>query len=431
MESLFSGSRQRDPGAAAAEEPLYKPDFVRILVIHFLVMGSVAIYYFLPRYIRLDGGNEFLIGLIMGAPFTAAVLLRLPAGSWIDRFGKRNLISRGLLAFAVTSALPVLAQGAGVYLFAVRALAGGSVTLYFTASVTFVADTAPAKRRAEAIAVYGAAGFMAQALVPFVAEWLLGVLPFAPVWNYRALFGLAALCGALSAAISLSLGPDAPRPEGIPAPDPWHRVIRNRTMLYLFIPSLVFGAGYASIFNFVTDFTQVKHIGAPSWFFISYSMVIFLLRLTTGRVIDRVDRRLGVVFSLSCLALGLMYASFSTRHWDLLVIGMLTGVGHCYIFPTLSSLTYDSSPVHNRGTSMALYMLGSDLSAMLVSPVLGRVAEVWDYYVMYRISAFLILAGLAFYATGWRHHHPRAVRRSARGRNTMRSPARAVGGRVK
>jgi len=409
-------NKSLEAGETSSSQSLFNPDYIRVLAIHFLAMGSTAIYFFLPRFIRFGGGDEFLIGLIMGAPAAAAVVMRLPAGSWIDRFGKRRLISLGLGSFAVASALPVLASGAGTYLFLARAMAGGTVVLYFTSSVTYVADKAPVKRRAEAIAVYGAAGFVSQAMAPYMVEWLLNVLPFEALVRFRVLFGLAALCGALSALVSLGLSPDVPRPENSLAPEPWHRVIRNRTMLYLVVPSLVFGSGYASIFNFVTDFTQVKHIGAPSWFFISYALVVILLRLTTGRLIDRVDRRLGVVLSLSALGLGLAYASFSFRHWDLIVIGLLTGIGHCYIFPTLSSLTYDSSPVHNRGTSMALYMLGFDLSAMVVSPILGQIAQVWGYYAMYRISAFLILAGLAFYSTGWRHHAPRAVRRSARGR---------------
>lgn len=422
MESLFSGpGKNGSPARTVAAQPLLTPEFLRVLLMHFLAMGSISVYFFLPQFVRYSGGDEFLIGLIMGAPAAAAVLLRLPTGHWIDRIGKRGLILRGLAVFTLASALPVFASGAGIYLMLARALAGASGVIYFTASVTYVADKAPPRRRAEAIAVYGAAGFVAQALVPYLAEWLLNALPFEMLSRYRVLFGLAALSGLFSTLVSLRLSADIPRRDDSPAPDPWHRVLRNRTMLYLVIPSLVFGAGYASIFNFVTDFTQVNRVGAPSWFFVSYSVVIIILRLTTGRVLDRTDRRLGVVISLLTLSLGLAYASIARGPLDLLAVGLLTGIGHCYIFPTLSSLTYDSSQVRNRGTSMALYMLGFDLSAMIISPILGRIAEVWDYFIMYRISAILIISGLALYATGWRYHAPRAVARSARGRSLSRS----------
>jgi MFS family permease len=403
----------RRAGDRPAGEKLLSREYVRILLIHFLAMGSVSTYFFLPRFIRYTGGDEFLIGLIMGAPAGAAVLLRLPTGRWIDRIGKRRLITLGLFLFSLASALPLFATRGGFYLMLARALAGASSVLYFTASVTYVADKAPAGRRAEAIAVYGAAGFVAQAMLPYFCEWLLTVLPFETLVRYRVLFGLAALSASLAAAVSLTLGRDVEYGRPRLAPDPLFRVLSSRTMLYLIVPSLFFGAGYASMFNFVTDFTQVSRIGSPSWFFISYSLVIILLRLTTGRLLDRVDRRLGVVLALASLSAGLFYASIASKPADMLVVGMLTGIGHCYIFPTLSSLTYDSSPVRNRGTSMALYMLGFDVSGMALSPVFGRMAQAWNYAVMYRFSAVLIAVGLLLYTTGWRHHAPAAVIRHA------------------
>jgi predicted MFS family arabinose efflux permease len=276
-----------------------------------------------------------------------------------------------------------------------------------------VAEKAPPGRRAEAIAFYGSGGFVAQALSPYLCEWLLSVLPFDPVNRFRAIFALSALLTGLALALSFSLSPDQPHHEQHLAPDPWYRVLQSPTMIYLVLPSIVFGAGYSSIFNFITDFTQVKNLGSPSHFFISYSVTVIALRLSTGRFLDRLDRRWIVVAALGIITVGLYYASLCAGSEGLALVGILTGTGHGYIFPSLSTLTYDSSPARNRGTSMSLYMLGFDLSNMIASPILGHVAQTRDYFTMYRISSLVVLAGMLLYATGWRYHAPSALRRAA------------------
>ncbi|MEA2062410.1 MAG: MFS transporter, partial [Gemmatimonadota bacterium] len=162
-------------------EPLFTLEYLRVMLIHFLVMGSFGIYFFLPRFIRLTGGEEFIIGLTMGAAAVTSLLLRLPAGNWIDRFGRRRLVIGGLALFVIACTMPVLAAGAGAYLFIARGVLGIAVVIYFTAIVTYMAEKAPPARRAEAVAIYGASGFIAQAISPYACEWLLENLPIEPV----------------------------------------------------------------------------------------------------------------------------------------------------------------------------------------------------------------------------------------------------------
>ncbi|MBN2289355.1 MAG: MFS transporter [Candidatus Glassbacteria bacterium] len=406
-------SNRPENNSPGKPQPLFTADFLRVLPIHFLVMGSFGIYFFLPQFIRLTGGEEFLIGLTMGAPAFTSLLLRLPAGNWIDRYGRRRMVILGLALFTVSTFLPVLAGGAGLFLLFARGLLGVAMVVYFTSLVTYVVEKAPSRRRAEAIAIYGAGGFIAQAISPYLCEWLLANLPFEPVSRFRILFALSGVLSGLALAAGLNMAEDHRRCAQDMLPDPWYRVIRKPSMIFLMLPSLAFGAGYTAIFSFVADFTQVNALGAPSNFFISYSVVIIILRLFTGRVLDTVDRRIGVIVSLLMMGCGLAYASFCSGRLDLIAVGILTGTGHCYIFPTLSTLTFDSSEPRNRGISMALYMLGFDLSTMLASPILGKIAERWDYFTMYRVAAFFLLAGILAYAAGLHHHTPGALERSA------------------
>ncbi len=387
--------------------------FVRILLIHLTAMGCFGVYYFLPRFIRFTGGDEFMIGMVMGAPAAAALLFRLPTGGWVDRLGRRRMVITGLALFTVANFLPVFASGAGLYLILARGASGASMILYFTAIVTYVAEKAPEGRRSEAIALYGAAGFIAQAVSPWICEQLLEVLPFTMMTRFRIVFALAGVITLVALVISLLMEDDDHHDEIHLDPDPWHHVMRSPTLLYILIPSVAFGIGYTSIFSFITDFTEVHSLGPTSYFFISYSVTVVALRLTTGKLLDRIDRRVITVASLMIIAIGLLLASAPGGVASLVLVGVLTGTGHSFIFPALSTLTFDSSPARNRGTSMALYMLGSDVSMMAMSPLLGMVAERWDYFAMFQVAAWMLLAGTLIYLTGWRHHSAEAVRQAA------------------
>ncbi len=389
--------------------------FLRILLIHLTAMGCFGVYYFLPRFVRFTGGDEFMIGLVMGAPAAAALIFRLPTGGWVDRLGRRRMVITGLALFTVANFLPVFASGAGIFLILVRAAAGASMILYFTAIVTYVAEKAPEGRRSEAIALYGAAGFVAQAISPWMCEQLLEVLPFEMITRFRIVFALAGVFTLVALVFSLLMEHDDHHEEKHLDPDPWHQVIRSPTMLYILIPSVAFGIGYTSIFSFITDFTELHSLGPTSYFFISYSLTVVILRLTTGKMLDRLDRRMITTASLLIIVAGLLLASSPGGVASLVLVGVLTGTGHSYIFPALSTLTFDSSPARNRGTSMALYMLGFDVSTMAMSPLLGQVAKHWDYFAMFRVAAWMLLAGALIYLTGWRYHSTQAISRSAAG----------------
>ena len=388
-------------------------DFLRIMLIHLTAMGSFGIYFFLPRFVRLTGGGEFMIGLVMGAPAAAALIFRLPTGGWVDRLGRRRMVITGLGLFSIANILPVFATQAGWYLILARALAGATMVIYFTAIVTYVAEKAPEGRRAEAIALYGAAGFIAQAVSPWMCERLLEVLPFEPIMRFRIIFGLAGVFTLTAMFLSFLMEHDDDHEEKHLQPDPWYTVMRSRALVYVIIPSVAFGIGYCSIFSFISDFTSHNSLGPASYFFVSYSVTVVILRLSTGRVIDWMDRRLVNIASLLIIVAGLFLASRTTGAAGLVLVGILTGTGHGYIFPSLSTLSFDSSPARNRGTSMALYMLGFDLSTMTMSPVLGKVAEHWDYFAMFRVAGVILLIGTAIYATGWRYHSVDAIRQSA------------------
>src|SRR5882762_4120878 len=86
------------------------------------------------------------------------------AGQWADRLGRRRVFLAGMGVFTVASALCAVAPGVGV-LVAARVLQGFGAAALTPASLALILRAFPKSRVPQAIALWGAAGALAAALV--------------------------------------------------------------------------------------------------------------------------------------------------------------------------------------------------------------------------------------------------------------------------
>src|SRR5581483_2193338 len=146
------------PGAAGptpameTRPALWSVAFALLLGIVHLYFLSYALYFAaLPLYV--DGAPHWQVGLVVGVPFIASMLLRLYTGRIVDRVGRRRL----LLAGAAGCALATLLQAVSAdvwYLSAVRVLYGVTAAFMTTAIMAALADVLPAQRRGEGMGWY-------------------------------------------------------------------------------------------------------------------------------------------------------------------------------------------------------------------------------------------------------------------------------------
>jgi MFS family permease len=86
-------------GAKAASVPSNHKLFpiMAFVFVGYLVIG-IALPV-VPLYVRNDLGlSNFVVGLVAGSPFLAALLSRLPAGRYADRAGAKRAVVAGLLS---------------------------------------------------------------------------------------------------------------------------------------------------------------------------------------------------------------------------------------------------------------------------------------------------------------------------------------------
>jgi len=150
-----------------------------LVTLRFATVVASGICYFLsigvvipaiPRYVkhRLDGG-DLAVGIVVGALFVGAVILRPLAGRIGDRYGRRLLVIGGaftvgvsMLCYALADSIPALVGA--------RVITGVGEAAFFVGAATMITDLAPVERRGEAISYWSVAVYSGFAFGPAIGS---------------------------------------------------------------------------------------------------------------------------------------------------------------------------------------------------------------------------------------------------------------------
>ncbi|NDH63294.1 MAG: MFS transporter, partial [Alphaproteobacteria bacterium] len=153
------------------------------------------------------GAGPDVLGLLVAAQSLAWLLVSLPAGTWIDRRPRRQLLIAALGLGLLASVIAVVAAATGITtLLGIAAFAGASGTVvYVLTSVSLLPSLVAASDLPRANARLE----LVRAIVSLAAPFAAGLLAqhLSPTWGYA----LAALGAALALACVLAL-PRVPAP---------------------------------------------------------------------------------------------------------------------------------------------------------------------------------------------------------------------------
>lgn len=209
----------------------------------------------LTATLLMDAGPG-LVGLLVAIQGAAWLVLSLPAGAWIDRLPRRNLLIAALTLGLCASVVAVVAAATGLaVLLGLAAFVGASGTvIYVLTSVSLL----PSLVRSGDLPRSNARLELARAVMGLLAPFVAGLLAqrLSPTWGYA----LAALGAALALACVLGL-PRAPAPTEAAARPRFIEAIRTGARFAL-EHDLLRGIGLCAIFwNFA--FFALLAIWAP------------------------------------------------------------------------------------------------------------------------------------------------------------------------
>ena len=179
------------------KQKIWTRDFILICLVNFfLFLGFQMTLPTIPLFVEHLGGNDQLIGLVVGIFTFSALIIRPIAGHVIETKGRRFIFLIGLLLFLLSIGSYALVTGL-LFLFVMRIFQGAGWGLSTTAAGTVVTDLLPVKRRGEGMGYFGLSGNIAMAFGPSLGLALI------PIVNFQILFFICAILVGIALLLSL------------------------------------------------------------------------------------------------------------------------------------------------------------------------------------------------------------------------------------
>ncbi len=382
-------TRREMPHAAAS---LVLAPIMTFVFVAYLVVGLAMPV--VPLYVRNELGlSNFMVGLVAGSPFAAALLSRLVAGRFADTRGAKHAVVIGMLTAATGGGLFLLSRAvveqaslAVSILLIGRALLGVADSFIITGALSWGLALMGAQSAGKVMAWVGTSLYAAFAIGAPLGTALYGSYGFFAI----ALATLVIPLGSLALLVPLPVAS---------APAQTQRTGITSLVGAVWAPGIALalsGVGFGAIMAFIA-LLFVDHRWAPVWpAFSGLSAAFIVGRLVFGGLADRIG---GAKVSFVCIlieAAGL-FLIWAAPSMPIALAGIaLSGFGYSLVYPSLGVEAIRRARAENRGVTMGAYTAFLDLSLGVSSPLLGLLAGDTGLKSIYLVSAVsvLVAAGL-------------------------------------
>ena len=373
------------PGSYTVLLPIIGAVFVA-----YLVIGLALPILPLHVHERL-GFGPFVVGVVAGSQFAAALISRMSAGRYTDTRGPKRAIVIGLLTasgaglFYLLSLRFVSDPASSVWVLLVgRALLGVADSLILTGAQGWGLALLGTNNTGKAMSCFGTALNAAFAIGAPVGTLAYSKFGFAAVALATILIPAAAL---VLVAPLRSATPRARAPAGF-----------RQVVAAVWIPGAALAlssVGLSAITTFIGLLFSARGWGSAWLAFSAVSIAFIAGRVLFGHLPDKLG---GVRVALVCIlveALGqaLIWIAPSS---ELALLGVtVTGLGYSLVYPGLGVEAVRAAPLQSHALAMGAYTAFLDLSLGFSGPVLGVVASGSNIADIYLVSTFTLLCSAA------------------------------------
>lgn len=385
------GSDSRSESAAKQQihtEKIWTRDFVIICLSNFFIfLGFQMTLPTIPLFVEELGGNDQLIGIVVGIFTFSALLLRPYAGHALESKGRRFVYLTGLGIFVLSVGSFGFVKSL-VFLFIMRIIQGLGWGFSTTASGTIATDLIPAKRRGEGMGYYGLSGNLALAFGPTLGLALVGVVSFTQLFLICAILGLAAFF--LSSTIRYKKV--EPQTVQIKKWDIYEKSALPPSMLLFFI-TVTFGG----IASFLPIYSAQKGIPGIQWYFLLYALALMVSRTFAGKLYDQKGHRAVFIPGALLIIISMILLSWLPNSLFLYIAAILYGLGFGTVQPALQAWSVKEAPANRRGMANATFFSFFDLGVGIGAIMFGQIAHWFGYSAIYAVSAVSVLCSIILY----------------------------------
>jgi len=383
------------------------PMMVIVLVAYLIIGMAMPV---LPLFVHQElGFSTFVVGLVAGCEFAAALISRFWSGRYADTKGAKHAVVVGLILGVGTGLLYLLSihfsgmpdVALGVLIMG-RILLGGAESFVITGALAWGLEFGGSKNTGKVIAWIGTALWAAYAAGAPAGSVLYSRNGFMAIGLTTILLPLVTLV------LVMRLRETVPKATDKPS--------ITRVLGAVWVPGIglaLTAVGYGTITTFAA-LLFVERGWNSAWIaFTALSCAFILGRIMFGHLPDRIG---GARVSLVCViveTVGLVVIWLASSPAWVFIGSALTGIGYSLVYPGFGIEAVRLSPPESRGLAMGAYTAFLDLSLGLANPALGLVAGKFSLSMVFLVSALAVVCavGVAAYLLGARPGHPRKARR--------------------
>lgn len=377
---------------------LYNITFIELMLISFATsLGYSMIATLISSYSVTIGASLTYAGIIAGVFSIAALTLRPFGGFFSDNFNKKYLLVITTVMLAACF-LGYSVCHAVVPLILIRLLHGAAFGINTTVNLALAAEYIPDERMNEGFGVFGIGQVISQIIGPTIGLWIKDF------FSYTTLFIICAILVFLSAMLALlgvqydgcgkkKMNLDSKAGKGIHIDN----FIARECILYALIGG-IFSVGNGVTNNFLVLIGKERMITNISLFFVVNATLLFLLRLTIGKILDKVSILFIVNISLAVSGIAMLLIGYSYGLLPILVAAVLKACGNVGGQISLQTACVKKVDACRIGIATSTYYIGSDLGNGFGPILAGKIADVSDYKAMFLAMASVFMIGMIVFS---------------------------------
>ncbi|WP_309119360.1 MFS transporter [Paenibacillus sp.] len=372
--------------------------FLRLYVLTLLYFSANAILnVMIPLKGESLGANNTAIGIIMGAYLFTTMFFRPWAGRLIQKYGPIKVLRTILLVNAFALMLYSFSGLEGY--FAARVLQGVCTAFFSMALQLGIIDALPDKDRSQGISMYSLCSYLPGIIGPLLAlgMWQQGS---ADVFTL-VMIAIAVGTGVVGFSAKIDGAASIPsNQETVSVAKSFGEMFKNphlfRCSILMVTASVVFGA----VTTFVPLYAeQVKHGNAGIYLMIQAGVIV-LSRFILRKKIPSDGKWhslyiMGVMLALTLAAQSISYSAIAGAVF-FYAGATLMGVAQALLYPTLTTYLTFVLPQASRNVLLGLFIATADLGVSLGAILMGPIADVSSYSLMYTVCAILGVSMIGF-----------------------------------
>lgn len=397
-------SPQQPPSSSDDPEDLGGNKAPKLISAHFLLaiginLGFGMVFFMLITSMAVYAVTEFAVGqsaagFAASAFVVGALFARIFAGKYADLMGRHRTVILSLVVYALCSAAYLVVDDYPT-LILVRMIHGAAIGFGTTALNAGVFSLIPHARRGEGAGYYMIANSLPQALGPLLGLQLSHTLGFETVFIAATAIAVTALVLALLVRL-----PEAPRRRRRLRTELLLRPgdVLDRRAFPIALISLVTSAAFGTVITFLDSFSQREGMGnVASWYFLVFAAAVMVTRLFVGRIQDRRGDNAAVYPAMAVFVVSLGLLAWSPNEAVVLFSAVCAGFGHGTLMPVMQAIIASAVSAARVSIGISTFFILSDIGFGASPLLLGPLAELSGYRLMFAVCAGLLVVGLLLY----------------------------------